>query len=209
MFTKKEIMDTIHVIMLRLRKKYKSGSAAEIIRDAILLGDISGEVAQNEFADSLGVSRIPVREALITLEYHGLIEKLPNQHVAIIEIDDMSVKDLFTDMSLLELELIKSLSSEKLKSLSSASQIDFHRELYKNSKSPLRRIFLKILTETYLMFVLEHSDGRKLSPVFENLRLSLEDMGVLKACYAVYAEVLTSELINIRRDKRRISNAEP
>ena len=43
-------------IMLELRKKYKSGSAAEIIRNAILSGEISGEIGQNEFADSLGIS---------------------------------------------------------------------------------------------------------------------------------------------------------
>ncbi len=51
------------------------------------------------------------------------------------------------------------------------------------------------------MFVLEHSDGRNLDPVFENLKHSLEDFDILKACYAVYAEVLSTELINIRRRK--------
>ena len=187
--------------MLELRKKYKSGNAVESIRDAILLGEISGEIAQNEFADSLGISRIPVREALIALEYHGLIEKLPNQHVKIVEINDAAIKELFSDMSLLELEVIKSLPSEKLKPLSSLGQLEFHREIRRFTKSPLRKTFLKIITETYLMFVLEHSDGRNLAPVFENLKHSLEDFDILKACYAVYAEVLSTELINIRRRK--------
>ncbi|MBQ3763537.1 MAG: GntR family transcriptional regulator, partial [Synergistaceae bacterium] len=68
------ICNIIYNIMLELRKKYKSGNAVESIRNAILFGEISGEIAQNEFADSLGISRIPVREALIALEYHGLIE---------------------------------------------------------------------------------------------------------------------------------------
>ena len=187
--------------MLELRKKYKSGNAVESIRNAILFGEISGEIAQNEFADSLGISRIPVREALIALEYHGLIEKLPNQHVKIVEIDDAAIKGLFSDMSLLELEVIKSLTSEKLKPLSFLGQLEFHKEIRRFTKSPLRKTFLKIITETYLMFVLEHSDGRNLDPVFENLTHSLEDFDILKACYAVYAEVLSTELINIRRRK--------
>ena len=195
--------------MIELRKKYKSGSSAEIIRNAILSGEISGEIGQNEFAESLGVSRIPVREALITLEYHGLIEKLPNQHVRIIDIDDRAVKDLFTDMSLLELETVKKLAPENLKYLSSLGQAEFHRELYMNTHSPLRRSFLKIITETYLMFILEHSDSRKIAPVFMNLKLALEDMSMLRAGYAVYAEVLASELIRIRRDRRRMNYAEP
>ena len=195
--------------MIELRKKYKSGSSAEIIRDAILSGEISGEIGQNEFAESLGVSRIPVREALITLEYHGLIEKLPNQHVRIIDIDDRAVKDLFADMSLLELETVKKLAPENLKRLSSLGQAEFHRELYMNTHSPLRRSFLKIITETYLMFILEHSDSRKIAPVFMNLKLALEDMSMLRAGYAVYAEVLASELIRIRRDRRSMNYAEP
>ena len=99
---------------LQLNKRYKSGSALEIIRDAILAGDISGEISQNEFADSLEVSRIPVREALIALEYQGLIEKLPNQHARIINLDSENIRNLFADMSLLELETVKSLPAEKI-----------------------------------------------------------------------------------------------
>lgn len=211
LFTKNIIMDTIYVIMigLELRKKYKSGSAAEIIRDAILFGEITGEIGQNEFADSLGISRMPVREALITLEYHGLIEKLPNQHVKIADINDRAVKDSFYDMSLLELEVIKNLPAEKLESLSTLSQIEFHRALYKNTASPLRRTFLRIITETYLMFAVEHSDGRKLDAVFGNLKLSLEDQSMLKAGYAVYSEALAAEMIRIRKDKRSTKYAEP
>ena len=210
LFTENEIMDTICVIMIELeiRKKYKSGSAAEVIRDAILFGDIAGEIGQNEFAGSLGISRMPVREALITLEYHGLIEKLPNQHVKIADINDRAVKDLLSDMSLLEIEVIKNLNAEELKSLSSLSQAEFHRALYTNTASPLRRTFLKIITETYLIFTLENSDSRKLDAVFGNLKLSLEDPAVLKAGYAVYSEVLAAEMIRIRKDKRRIPHAE-
>lgn len=195
--------------MLELRKKYKSGSATEIIRDAILSGEISGEIGQKEFAESLGVSRIPVREALISLQYHGLIEKMSNQHVRIIILDDAAIRDLFSDMSLLETETIKSLPPGKIQHLSSLNQMDFHRELYMITHSPLRRAFLRITAETYLAFVLEHSDGVKIVPVFENLKHSLNDISILRAGYAVYAEVLASEFIRIRNDNRRNNHAEP
>ena len=194
-------MDTIYIIMLELRKKYKSGSAAEIIRDAILTGDISGEIAQNEFADSLEVSRIPVREALIALEYHGLIDKLPNQHVRIITLNDSNIRSLFADMSLLEREALKNLPAERLEYLSSSAEpADFHRELYMTAESPLRRVFLRVITETYIIFVLEHSDGSRIIPAFENLKLSLRDCEALRKSYAVYAEVLSDELIRIRKE---------
>ena len=193
--------------MLELTKKYKSGSAVEIIRDAILSGEISGEIGQREVADSLGVSRIPVRDALITLEYHGLIEKLPNQHVRITLLDDRAIRDLFSDMAMLEIETVKSLPPEKLQHLSSLSQSEFHRELYMNTHSTLRKNFLRIITETYIMFVIEHSDGAKFSAVFEDLKHALDDMSILRAGYTVYAEVLASELIRILNDNRRNNHA--
>lgn len=193
--------------MLELTKKYKSGSAVEIIRDAILSGEISGEIGQREVADSLGVSRIPVRDALITLEYHGLIEKLPNQHVRITLLDDRAIRDLFSDMAILEIETVKSLPPEKLQHLSSLSQSEFHRELYMNTHSTLRKNFLRIITETYIMFVIEHSDGAKFSAVFEDLKHALDDMSILRAGYTVYAEVLASELIRILNDNRRNNHA--
>ena len=185
-----------------IRKKYKSGSAVEIIRNAILAGELSGEIAQNEFADSLGVSRIPVREALIALEYQGLIEKLSNQHIRVINLDGPAIRNLFADMSLLELEAVKALTSEELEHLAtSASPAEFHRNLYGKTAPSLRRVFLRTITETYVMFVLEHSDGSRITPAFENLKSSLGDADTLKAAYAVYAEVLADELIRIRREE--------
>ena len=195
--------------MLELRKKYKSGSAAEIIRNAILSGEISGEIGQNEFAESLGVSRIPIREALINLQYHGLIDKMSNQHVRIIFPDDEAIREIFSDMSLLEIETLKTLTPGKIQRLSSLSQIEFHRDIYMNTNSALRKNFLRITTETYIAFVIEHSDGVRISPVFEDLKHALDDMSILRAAYAVYAEVLASELIRIRNNNRRNNHAEP
>ena len=188
---------------IELYKKYKSGNALEIIRDAVLAGDISGEISQNEFADSLGVSRIPVREALIALEYQGLVEKLPNQHVRVITLDDESIRNLFADMSILSLNAIQNLSDENIHLLSlSERQQDFHRYLYEKTTSPLRKIFLRTAAQTYLAFILEHSDGKNISPAFENLKRSLGDPDALKTAYSVYAEVLADELIRIRRENK-------
>ena len=195
--------------MLEFKKKYKSGSAAEIIRDAILSGEISGEIGQKEFAESLGVSRIPVREALISLQYHGLIDRLPNQHARIIYLDEKTIQDLFSDMSLLEIETVKTMTPEKLQHLLSLSQTEFHSEIYMNTHSPLRRSFLRIITETYITFVIEHSEGLRVNAVFENLKHSLYDMNILHEVYAEYAEVLASELIRIRTGNRRNNHAEP
>ena len=55
--------------MDKIEIKKKQGSIVEALRDAILSGSIPAdtEMTQNELAQSLGVSRMPVREALIIL----------------------------------------------------------------------------------------------------------------------------------------------
>ncbi len=187
---------------LQLSKKYKSGNAAEIIRDAILDGTISGEISQNDFAYSLGVSRIPVREALIALEYHGLVEKLPNQHVRVITLTNEAIRNLFADMSATELETVKTLPAEILERLSSVKYpADFHRTLYENTSSPLRRVFLRVVTETYIMFILAHSDSNRILHAFESLKRSVKDFAAMRAYYAVYADALADTLIHIRTHK--------
>ena len=143
-----------------------------------------------------------MREALIALEYQGLIEKLPNQHARIINLDAENIRNLFADMSMLELETVKSLPAEKLGRLASAENpADFHRYLYGNTASSLRRIFLRIITETYITFILEHADGSKIFPAFENLKHSVKDFAELEASYSVYADSLADELIHVRTHK--------
>ena len=82
--------------------KKKQGSIVEVLKDAILSGDIPNgtEMTQNELAQSLGVSRMPVREALILLEYQGLIDRLPNNHVKVSQLTDEFFHHVFRHASL-------------------------------------------------------------------------------------------------------------
>ena len=83
--------------MQALGTQKKQGSIVEAISQAILSGQIPAgtEMTQKELAESLGVSRMPVREALILLEYQGLIHRLPNNHVQVADLteDYLSVPD--------------------------------------------------------------------------------------------------------------------
>lgn len=70
----------------RLRRESSADQAAAHIRRLILSGEIrTGErLMQDEIADELGVSRIPVREAIIALDREGLVRFESNRgaHVA-------------------------------------------------------------------------------------------------------------------------------
>lgn len=199
--------------MIELKKKYKSGSAVEILREAVLNGDIPEKIniTQNEIALSLGISRMPVREALISLEYQGFIERRSNQHIQVTELNEEYIHSLFNDMAALEIEALKILPDEKINALSLCEgQIKFHEMLCENINAPLRKKMLEILTGIYLSFVIQSSDNiNKINLVFRNLQQAMKspaDLEVIRACYAVYSEVLASELMRIRRQRKE--NAE-
>ena len=74
----------------------KNGGVVEALQQAILSGQIPAgtEMTQNELAESLGVSRMPVREALMILEYQGLIIRLPNNRIKAADLNEDALRQI-------------------------------------------------------------------------------------------------------------------
>ncbi len=81
-------MGPIEVLSLR-------DAAAEELAKRIYLCNLKEgtELKQQELAEQLGVSRIPLREALVMLEADGLVKSLPNKHKVVIGIDADRIKN--------------------------------------------------------------------------------------------------------------------
>ena len=137
--------------MNKIEIKKKQGSIVEALRDAILSGSIPAdtEMTQNELAQSLGVSRMPVREALIILEYQGLIRRLPNNHVRVVPQTREYYTEIFrTSRYLLVPLLCHAQYPEKM----SERDPEFHRELYQQCEFAFQRKILESLTEIYIVY---------------------------------------------------------
>jgi DNA-binding GntR family transcriptional regulator len=83
------------------------------LREEILAGDIAPGtwLRQDDIANRLGVSRLPVREALRILESEGLAESLPNRGSRVPALDIHDVNTLYRMRERLEpLTLIESLT---------------------------------------------------------------------------------------------------
>lgn len=78
------------------RSRGASGVAFAWLREAILKGDLRpGQVlSENEIAQRLGVSRTPVREAIIRLENEGLLSVRPQVGTTVAPIDVENVADV-------------------------------------------------------------------------------------------------------------------
>lgn len=74
------------------------------IREGILSGVFlpGTRLAQEELAESLGVSRIPVREALQILEEQGLVKRLPSRHMVVAEITALQFRQIFQSIGMLQ-----------------------------------------------------------------------------------------------------------
>ena len=82
---------------------------AETLRDEILRGEVAPGQAlrQEELAGRFGVSRLPVRDALLRLEAQGLVHVYPNRGAFVISLSADEVREIFEMRLLLEGDMIE------------------------------------------------------------------------------------------------------
>ena len=81
----------------RIVRKTTTELVADVLRDRILSGDIPpGEPLRQElFAEELGVSRIPVREALRLLSAEGLVDTIAHRGAFVTMLSRAEVQEFF------------------------------------------------------------------------------------------------------------------
>jgi DNA-binding GntR family transcriptional regulator len=77
--------------------------AAQYIRDKILSGALrpGSKIDQDRVAEDLGISRIPVREAIITLEAEGLVETIARRGAFVAALTPSDIRDHYEMYGLL------------------------------------------------------------------------------------------------------------
>jgi DNA-binding GntR family transcriptional regulator len=86
-------------IVAQTRPRFRTASSfvADTLRSAILSGTLGdGEpLRQDELAAALGVSRMPVREALRQLEAEGLVDFQPHKGAVVAELSPEEVEEIY------------------------------------------------------------------------------------------------------------------
>jgi DNA-binding GntR family transcriptional regulator len=146
---------------------------SEHIRNAILRGEISPNewIRQQRIADQLGVSQMPVREALKKLAAEGLVEHIPYRGARVVRFSVEDIEDLYAQRALLESRAARAathhLTREDLDDLNviqtqleqnlSAEDIgkyrelnrSFHQAIYRKSQ---RNYLIRALDQLWLAF---------------------------------------------------------
>ena len=92
--------------MIQVAQKYRTMTeiVADEIRVRILNGDfVPGQrLVAAEIADEMGVSRMPVRDALRNLESTGLVETIPHRGTIVKDLSELEILELYQIRAVLE-----------------------------------------------------------------------------------------------------------
>lgn len=140
-------------VMEYIGNKKKQGSIVDLLKDEILSGNIpeGSEMTQKELAESLGVSRMPVREALILLEYQGLIERLPNNHVRVAQFGPDYFEQIFQMAGQIEMDELRKKSKD---TLFPEGELEFHRFLYREMTHSFLKKNMETIIDIYMTFAI-------------------------------------------------------
>lgn len=126
--------------MKKLSNAQTKDRIAAALRHEILSGRIKDgeELAQEQLAEKLELSRMPVREALQMLEMEGLLKRLPNRHMRVIGLQENAVRECLRVLAVVEAEiaLILAQSGKDISTLNPNAEKEFHymlAELIDNS----------------------------------------------------------------------------
>lgn len=81
-----------------------SDKAYQHVKDGILVGDIrpSTFLTEGQLAEEVGISRTPVREALLRLQAEGMVELFPKKGALVVAPTPQEMREVFEARSLIE-----------------------------------------------------------------------------------------------------------
>lgn len=200
-----------------MRNKRVCDYIAEAIQNEILSGRMSSGVPlrQEELADSLGYSRIPIREALQILESQGLAKRLATRHVVVADFSDEVITEIYELLSDVEIKLLKGMMQSNCVLGASAinenmsAELQFHETIISNSHNEYFTHILENGLWCYIRFAVEETAaGRKNARRLELLSKIAEaysdkDIKIVRKLLGEYFESLCEAVIAERAESSR------
>ncbi|MBL7225558.1 MAG: GntR family transcriptional regulator [Desulfobacteraceae bacterium] len=151
--------------------------AYKALRDSILTGHLIPGEMYNEIAlaKELGISRTPVREALLELSTQGLVTFLPRKGVMVSHYDRRDVEEIFELRKAIELAAI-----EKVANASPPCDLSkIQKALADQRKAIKKKDFLAFLQadRVFHATLSELTNNRRLVDILDNIRDLIQLMG--------------------------------
>lgn len=191
------------------------------LRNAILQGRYSANqpLRQDHIAEELGVSKIPLREALVQLKAEGLVRFMPNRGAVVTELSANEVDEIFTMRIALETKaleraipnlspadfiraksVLEILEKEADRTQWSELNWEFHATLYQASQMPRLLNTIETLHNNvarYLIIYLGRLSAQDIS--------QKEHLAIFNACQKRNIDAATKQLTaHLRKASKRL-----
>jgi DNA-binding GntR family transcriptional regulator len=156
-----------------LRKRVQTQSlaskATEQIRRRIVDGDLQlGQaLSETSLAAELGISKTPIREALVRLEAEGLVQILPQRGTFVFPLSAVDAQALSNFRSLLEMEALRIGMRDDAPALVAALKAVLAK--MKPSRSQGDSLQYRALDDLFHRAIIEHSNNAYLAVAYENI----------------------------------------
>lgn len=190
----------------------------ELLVRNILEGKIEAnrELKQEELAEKLQVSRVPVREAIMVLQDYGLAERRSNRHTYVVKIDNNYLREVYEMIKVVMLQILEGILKgeykekflSEIKNLKEEKKgrelaLEFQMILEKNIYNfCLLSIFSK-LNNSFFKYGLSLSNQEKLKEYLEKIfnNIEIENYCELKKSIEEYCHFILQEIIEKRKLK--------
>jgi len=192
----------------KLGHKQTKDRIADMLRKEILSGRIESgsELAQEQLAEVLEVSRMPVREALQILEMEGLLLRLPNRHMRVVGLDEQALYQTMRVVAAVETELaLLFIEHDSLpEEFDPLDNHQFHHRFSKQLQNPYLRQMHRRLLNIYPQHVWDtDKDNPQLIQHNETILRALfnRDADAVRAHIQAYYHTLADLLISNTKEK--------
>jgi DNA-binding GntR family transcriptional regulator len=92
----------------RIELRRNRDEVAQVLRDLIASGEMipGARLDEVKLSERLGVSRTPIREAIIGLEHEGWVKSVPNKGARVVAADERLVEEIYPILAALEAEAV-------------------------------------------------------------------------------------------------------
>jgi len=177
-----------------------SRMAYDAIRSSILSGEMNTDEIYNEMkiAKNLGISRTPVREALLELSSQGLVTFLPRKGLVVNKFNARDIDEIFEIREAIELatveKLCKNNPSIKLDAL------DKILDSQRNAAADVNHGEFVELDREFHMVLCSLTDNRRFESIMKNIRDFIHLMGLR-------AVAMEGRMVEVIREHEVVLNA--
>jgi len=194
---------------------------ANALRNAILQGRYKANqpLRQDRIARELGVSKIPLREALVQLKAEGLVSFMPNRGAVVTELSAKGVDEIFTMRIALETKaleraipnlrpadfiraksVLEIFEKEEDRTQWSELNWEFHATLYQASQMPRLLNTIETLHNNVTRYLIIYLDRLSAQDISQK-----EHLAIFNACLKRNIDAATKQLTNhLRKASKRL-----